>query len=145
MGRIIRIDRHRKETKGVTRGDADGMEIKRINLSVDGRKTCEVDGTAVGLINRDYSPGFTISETELNRTEREGDVNIYIYLFIRDIRYYFHVNETLIHPLPILCFIIIRNSTRNEFLYIIELLKSGGNFDDTSSSRTINNSGRYIE
>lgn len=44
MGRIIRTDRHRKETKGVTRSDADGREIKRINLSVDGRKTCEVDG-----------------------------------------------------------------------------------------------------
>lgn len=38
-GRIIRVDRHRKETKDVTRSDADGMEIKRINLSVDGRKT----------------------------------------------------------------------------------------------------------
>lgn len=81
MGRIIRTDRHRKETKGVTRSDADGREIKRINLSVDGRKTCEVD-----LINRDYSHdigGSRISETELNRIER--DVNIYIYIYIQGI------------------------------------------------------------
>lgn len=61
--------------------------------------------TAVGLINRDYSHdigGSRISETELNRIER--DVNIYI-LFSRE------RNPNISH----ITFIITCNSIRNEF------------------------------
>lgn len=72
MGRIIPGSTPTSE--GDKGRNEDGMGIKRINLSVDERKTW-----MVGLINRDYSPGLTISgarisETGLNRIER--DVNI---------------------------------------------------------------------
>lgn len=67
--------------------------------------------TAVGLINRDYSHdigGSRISETELNRIER--DVNIYIY--------YFHVNETLIYPILRLLLRVIRSGTNSKGIFV---------------------------
>lgn len=64
--------------------------------------------TAVGLINRDYSHdigGSRISETELNRIER--DVNIYI-LFSRE----------LIYPILRLLLRVIRSGTNSKGIFV---------------------------
>lgn len=73
-----------------------------------------------GLINRDYSPDIANIGNGI-KSNRKTRGYIYIYIHIS---YYFHANETLIYPLPILCLLLLEFEifySKSEFLKITSI------------------------